>query len=97
MIIITTIAVISSEFMCIFIHVSWNLFHGNTSGNISELASLERKNKLMYLNVQKYNCNRLPALFVPNENKLSLSLFPGNYQGILNLTWGVSKTTHYAR
>lgn len=77
--------------MSILIYVSWNLFHGNSSSNISELVSLERKNKLIYLNVQKYNCNSLSALFVPNENKLSLSLFPGNYQEILNLTWGSQK------
>lgn len=90
-IIITIIVAISSEFMYILMHVSQNLFHGSTSGNISELASLERKNKLIYLNVQKYNCNSISALFVPNENKLSLSSFPGNYQGILNLTWGSRK------
>lgn len=88
MIIVTIIVVIPSEFMCILIHVSWNTFRGNTSDNISELASLERKNKLIYLNVQKCDCSSLSALFVPNENKLSLSSFPGNYQGILNLTWG---------
>lgn len=73
MIMVTIVVVISSEFMCILIHVSWNTFRGSTSDNISEITSLERKNKLIYLNVQKYDCNSLSALFVPNENKLSLS------------------------
>lgn len=38
-----------------------------------------------------YNCNSLSALFALNENKLSLAPFPGNYQGMLNLTCGSHK------
>lgn len=43
------------------------------------------------VNAQAYNGSSVSALFAFNENKPSLAPFPGNYQEMLNLTWGSRK------